>query len=127
MTPLPKNHVNLYHTLQDIETSVPYAKIDADELELTVLRFVIFARMLVTHPDTAARFADLSTTYIQLATDLRTALKASRQERLYPNVVLPMNKYYTARLLYIQSCSLETELPDFLQREIQKWEEPSPS
>ncbi len=123
--PTPPNHVNLYHTLQDIKTSVPYATVDADELELTGLRFVVFARMLVTHPDTAARFADLSTTYIQLATDLRTAVKVSRQDRLYPNVVLPMNKYYTAKLLYIQSCSLGAELPDFLQQELQKWEEPS--
>jgi hypothetical protein len=125
MPPLPKNNVNLYNSLQDIETSVPYVIEDANELEFIVLRFVTMSRMLITHPDTAAMFGDLSTTCIQLATDLRTALKVSRQERLYPSVVIPMNKYFTAKMIYVQSQSIEPELPDFLQQEIQKWEEPS--
>ncbi len=99
MPPLPKNHVRLYNTLEDIKTSVPYATEDATELELLISRFVSFARMVAVHQNMAAQFGDRNTDHIQLATDLRTALKVSRENHLYPNVVLPMSKYFAAKML----------------------------
>ena len=108
-----KNQVYLYNTPEEIKTSVPYTTEDTTELELVISCFVSWAQMVATH--------------IQLATDLRTALKVSQQNRLYPNVVLPRNKYFTAKMLYAISRSLGPELPDFLEQEFQRWEEPNPS
>jgi hypothetical protein len=122
MPPLPKNHVRLYNALQDIETSVPYAKIDADELSLVIRRFVTMSAMLITHPDTATKFGALSTTCIQLATDLRTAMKVSRDTRTYPDVVLPMNKYSTAMKIYAEASSLDPAITKMIEQEFQRWE-----
>ena len=118
-----KNNINLYENSQDIETSAPYASISADELSLVMRRFASLAAMLVTHPETAAQFGELSTTCIQLATDLRTAMKTSWNSGIYPDVVLPMNKYSAAMKIYTESCAAGTHLPDFVVQEIQRWEE----
>ena len=117
-----KNNVNLYETLQAIKTSVPYARIDADELSLVIQRFVTWSAMLVTHPDTAAKFGDLSTTCIQLATDLRTAIKVSQETHTYPDVVLPMSNYFTAMKIYIESRSLDPVVAEMIEQESQRWE-----
>ena len=122
-----KNNINLYETPQAIETSVPYAKIDADELSLVIQRFVTWSAMLVTHPDTAAKFGELSTTCIQLATDLRTAMKMSRYARTYPNVVFPMSKYFTAMMIFTRSRSLDPIVAEMIEQESQGWEEGFPS
>ena len=118
-----KNNVNFYETLQDIETSVLYASVNADELSLVIRRFVSWSQMLLTHPDMAAKFGDLSTTCIQLATGLRTAMRVSRNAHTYPDVILPMNKYSTAMKIYTESCTPRPELPDFLVQELQRWED----
>jgi hypothetical protein len=125
MTPLPKNHVRLYNTLQDIETSVPYAIEDASELDLVISRFVSFARMVAVHQNVAAQFGDRSTDHIQLATDLRTAMKVSRENHHYPNVVLPMNKYFAAKMLleFTKSVAQEPEFIEMMERENQLWAE----
>jgi hypothetical protein len=122
---LLQNNINLYETPQDIETSKSYTIVNADELSLVMRRFVSMAAMLVTHPDMSAKFSELSTTCIQLATDLRTAMKVSRDTRTYPDVVLPSSKYSTAMKIYTESRKLRPELPDFLVQELQRWEEDS--
>jgi hypothetical protein len=128
MTPLPKNHVRLYNTLQDIETSVPYATEDAVELELVISRFVSFARMVAVNQNIAAQFADRSTDHIQLATDLRTAMKISREHHHYPNVVLPMSKYIAAKMLseLSKSVAKEPAFIEMMERENRLWAESSP-
>ena len=117
-----KNNVNLYETPQAIGTTVPYAKIDADELSLVIQRFVTWSAMLVTHPDTAAKFGDLSTTCIQLATDLRTALRVAQETLTYPNVVLPMSRYFTTMKIYIESRSLDPGVTEMIEQESRRWE-----
>lgn len=116
--PIPPNHVRLYETLQDIETSVPYATEDAVELSLVICRFVSWAQVIATHPNIAARFGDLSTAHIQLATDLRTAMKVSREKHLYPKVVLPMSKYFSAKLLAVVSQSMDPEIAELIEQEL---------
>jgi hypothetical protein len=127
MTPLPKNHVKLYNTLEDIEASVPYATEDATELDLVVSRFVSFARLVATNHNIAAQFADRSTAHIQLATDLRTAMKVSRENHLYPNVVLPMSKYFAAKMLseLSKSVAKEPAFIEMMERENLLWTEES--
>lgn len=122
-----KNNVKLYETLQTIETSIPYAKIDADELSLVIQRFVSWSAKLVTHPDTTAKFGDLSTTCIQLATDLRTAIKVSQETHTYPDVVLPMSKYFTAMKIILESRSLDPVVAEMIEQESRRWEEGFPS
>ena len=125
--PTPPNHVKLYDKLQDVETSVPYATEDATELELVISRFVSFARMIAAHKNIAAQFGDRSTDHIQLATDLRTAMKFSQENRLYPNVVLPMSKYFAAKMLSEISKSVATEpaFIEMMERENLLWAEDS--
>ena len=122
---LPKNHVRLYNTLEDIETSVPYATEDAIELDLIISRFVSFARMVAVHQNVAAQFGDRNTDHIQLATDLRTAMKFSWENHLYPNVVLPMSKYFAAKMLSEVSKSIAKEpaFIEIMERENQLWAE----
>jgi hypothetical protein len=60
-----------------------------------------------------------STDHIQLATDLRTALKISGENHHYPNVVLPMSKYFAAKMLSEVSKSVAKE-PAFI--EMMEWE-----
>jgi hypothetical protein len=55
--------------------------------------------MIATHQNIAAGFGDRNTDHIQLATDLRTAMKVSRENRFYPDVVLPISKYFAAKML----------------------------
>jgi hypothetical protein len=121
MNPLPKNPVRLYNTLEDIETSVPYATEDAVELELVIHRFVARAQMIATHPSIAAQFGDRSRDHIQLATDLRKAM----ENRRHSNVVLPMSKYFAAKMLSEVSKPVAKE-PAFvamMEREKQLWGE----
>ena len=122
-----KNYVNIYETFQAIETTVPYARMSTNELSLLIRRFVSLATMLVTHPDTALKFGDLSTTCIQLATDLRTATKVSQDAGTYPDVVLPMDKYSKAMTIYIESCTVDPVIAKMLEQEIQRWEDPYPA
>jgi hypothetical protein len=121
--PTPKNSVKLYEKLEDIGVVEPYAIEDADELSRVISRFVAWARMIATHPSTAERFGDRSTVHIQLATDLRTAMKVSRENRLYPNIVLPMSKYSSAKLLSVISQSMAPELAEMIKQENQRWAE----
>ena len=123
--PTPSNHVKLYNTLEDIETSVPYATEDAIELDLIISRFVSFARMVAVHQNVAAQFGDRNTDHIQLATDLRTALKVSWENHLYPNIVLPTSKYFAAKTLSETSKSVAKEpaFIEMMERENQLWAE----
>ncbi len=104
MTPLPKNPVRLYNSLEDIESSVPYATEDADELERVVSRFVSFARMLVVHQNMTDPFGKRNTDHIELATDLQKAMK----NRRYSIVVLPMSKYFAAKMVTVLFRSLSS-------------------
>jgi hypothetical protein len=45
---------------------------------------------MAVHQNMAAQFGDRNTDHIQLATELRTAMKVSRKNHLYPNIVLPI-------------------------------------
>lgn len=123
MPPLPKNHVRLYNSLQDIGISAPYATEVALELDLVVYRFVSWAQLTATHQNIAAQFGDRSADHIQLATDLRTALKSSRENHLYPNVVLPMSKYFAAKMLseISKSVAKEPAFIEMIEREKQLW------
>jgi hypothetical protein len=123
--PTQSNHIKLYNKLEDIETSVPYATEDAIELDLVISRFVSFARMVALHQNMAAQFGDQNTDHIQLATDLRTALKVSRENHLYPDVVLPMSKYFAAKMLSETSKSVAKEpaFIEMMEREIHLWAE----
>jgi hypothetical protein len=95
---LSMNQVRLYETLEDVQASNPYAIEDADELSRVISRFVAWAQMIATHPGLATNFRD-PTAHIRLATDLRKAMKFSQENRLYPNIVLPMSTYFSAKLL----------------------------
>lgn len=74
-----KNKAYLYNTRDEIESkSVPYATEDSEELDQVISRFFAWARMIPRYPDVAAK---CSITHIQLATDLRAAVKASEEVR----------------------------------------------
>jgi hypothetical protein len=113
-----KKKVYLYNTLEEIENAVPYAIEDDDELSSVISRFVAWARMLGMYPDVAAR---VGTAHIHLATDLRAALKASQENHLYPNIVLPVNKYISAKLLMVASQSIGPEIAERIEQEDQRW------
>jgi hypothetical protein len=121
MPTLPNNLVRLYNSLEDIETSVPYATDDADELELLIHRFVAWAQMIATRPNLAAQFGDRSRDHIQLATDLRKAM----ENRHYSRIVLPMSKYFAAKMLSETSKSVAKEpaFVEMMERENQLWAE----
>jgi hypothetical protein len=123
MHTLAKNHVRLYDTLQDIETSVAYATEDAAELDLVISRFVAWAQMTATYHNIAAQFGDQSADHIQLATDLRAAMKFSRENRLYPNVVLPMSKFFSVKMLseISKAVAREPAYIEMIERENQRW------
>ena len=120
--PTPPNRVKLYETLEDIRASEPYAIEDADELSRVISRFVSWAQMIATHPDLATNFQD-PTAHIRLATDLRKAMKFSQENRLYPNVVLPMSKYFSAKLLSVISQSIGPEIAAMIEQENKRWAE----
>jgi hypothetical protein len=121
MPPLPKNHVRLYNTVEDIETSIPYATEDATELELVVSRFVSFARMVMAHQNRTAPFGKRNTSSIELATDLQTAMKNRRGSI----VVLPMSKYFAAKMLSesIKAVTQEPAFIEMMERENRLWAE----
>jgi hypothetical protein len=52
--------------------------------------------MMGMYPDLRARYG---TAHIRLATDLRAAVKVSRENHHYLNVVLPNSKYFAAKML----------------------------
>jgi hypothetical protein len=118
----PKNHVNLYETKEDIETSVPYATISADELSLAINRFNSWAIKLATYPDLAGKFGETKAKHIQIATDLRNAVKHSRYHRSYRCAVLPMNEYFAAMAFLAASRSIQPEIDAMIERENQRWE-----
>jgi hypothetical protein len=118
-----KNKVYLYNTQDEIESkSVPYTIEDVEILERVISRFVAWARMMGIYPDLAARYG---TAHIRLATDLLAAVKASRENRLYPIIVLPMSKYFSAKLLWAttQAVMMEPAFAEMMERENQLWEE----
>ena len=130
MPPLPKNHVRLYQPLEDMEISVLYAtEEDALELDLIISRFVSFAQMVAVHQNVAAQFGEHDTSHIELATDLRTAMKFSWENRLYPNVVLPMSKYFAAKMLseISKSVAKEPAFIEMMERENLLWAEVTPA
>jgi hypothetical protein len=121
-----KNKIYLYNAREEIKSkSAPYAIEDAEELERVISRFVTWAQMIATHRNIAAQFGDHSTDHIQLATELRTAMKVSRGNRYYPNVVLPMSKYFAAKMLSetTKSVAKEPAFIEMMERENRLWEE----
>jgi|WetSurMetagenome_2_1015567.scaffolds.fasta_scaffold1092922_1 hypothetical protein len=120
-----KNQVFLYNTRDEIEyKSAPYAIEDAGELALVISHFFAWARILPKYPDVAAK---CGTAHIQLATDLRSALKASHSHHLYPNVVLPVRTYLSAQLLRASSQTLGPEIAELIEQETQRWAEEFPA
>ena len=94
-----KNQVYLYNTRDEIESkSVPYAIEDAEVLERVISRFLAWPRMVPRYPDVAAK---CGTAHIHPAADLRAVVKASRENHLYPKIVLPISKYFSATWLTI--------------------------
>jgi hypothetical protein len=81
--------------------------------------------MVAVNQNIAALFGNRSTDHIQLATDLRMALKVSRENHHYPNVVLPMSKYFAAKMLSEVSKSVgkEPAFIEMMERENQLWAE----
>ena len=81
--------------------------------------------MIAVNKDIAAQFGDRNTDHIQLATDLRTALKVSKQNHHYPNVVLPMSKYLAAKRLseISKSVAKEPAFIEMMERENRSWAE----
>jgi hypothetical protein len=115
-----KSKVYLYNTREEIESkSVPYATEDAEVLERVISRFVAWAQMIATHPNIAAEFGDRSRDHIQLATDLRTAMN----NRRHPNVVLPMSKYFAAKMFseITKSVAKEPAFIAIMERENRLW------
>ena len=74
--------------------------------------------MIPRYPDVAAK---CGTAHIQLATDLRAAVKASRENHIYPKIVLPMGKYFSAKLLWANSQSIGPEIAEMIEQENQRW------
>ena len=120
-----KNEVFLYNTREEIRASAPYATEDADELEQVISRFFAWTRMMGLYPDMAAKYG---TAHIRLATDLRAAVRTSRENHLYTNIVLPMNKYFSTKLLseITQAAIMKPAFTDMMERESQKWGEEYP-
>ncbi len=119
MRALSKNKVYLYNTRDEIESkSVPYATEDSGELDQVISRFFAWARMIPRYPDVAAK---CGITHIQLATDLRAAVKASQENHICPKIVLPMGKYFSAKLLWANSLSIGPEIAQMIEQENQRW------
>lgn len=79
--------------------------------------------MVAVNRKIAAQFGNRNTDHIQLATDLRTALKVSRENHHCPNVVLPMSKYFAAKMLseVSKSAAEEPAFIEMMERENQVW------
>jgi hypothetical protein len=115
--------VYLYNTRDEIESkSVPYAIEDAEVLERVISRFFAWARKIGSYPDLAARYG---TEHIRLATDLRTAVKSSQENRLYPFIILPVGKYFSAKLLSetTQAVMRQPAFIEMMERESRLWDE----
>jgi hypothetical protein len=123
MNILSTGNVYFFETQQDIDVSGPYATISVEELTSMVHRFVSWAAMVATHPEIAESFGEVSTIHIKLATDLRMAVKRSRQEHAYPNVVLPMQKFKAAMKLLTLTRAIEPGFAGLIAGENQMWDE----
>jgi len=121
------DNIYFFESQKDIEVSGPYAILSAEVLAVVIQRFVSWAEMSATHPDLAESFGEASTAHIKLATDLRIAVKKSRQENTYPNVVLPAQKFKVAMTLMRLTSSLELECGERIAGKSQKWETDFPS
>jgi hypothetical protein len=117
------DNVYFFDSETDIRGSRPYASISEEELTRLIQRFVSWAAILATHPKLAESFGDASTAHIMLATDLRMAVKKSRQENVYPNVVLITQKFEAAMKLMTISRAMEPEFAGLIAGENQRWEE----
>jgi hypothetical protein len=106
------NNINFYEALTDIGVTKPYAVISAEELTAVVRRFVAWARMVATHPDLAQSLGDENTAHIVLATSFRIAVRQSKQDGIFPNVVLPARKFKAGMELITVSRQLEPEIGD---------------
>jgi hypothetical protein len=119
-------NVYFFESQKDIDVSGPYATISAEELSAIIKRFVSWAAMVATYPDLAETFGDANTAHIKLATELRNAMKVSRQGGIYPNVVLPICKFRSVMTLMRISRLLESEMEEMIAHEHQKWEDDLP-
>jgi hypothetical protein len=126
--PIPtQNNVKLYETIDAIGVSEPYATEDAKELSCIISRCVSWAEMIASHPNVAARLGDAGAAHIQLATDLRTAMNVAHENGLYPNVVLPVSTYISAKVLSAISQTLEPGLAEMIEKESQRVAEDGPA
>jgi hypothetical protein len=123
MTAPSKNKVYLYNAQDEIEgKSAPYAVEDAERLEQVISRFVAWARILPMSPDVSV---ECRAAYMELAIDLQALMKVSRENRLYPRVVLPMGKYFYAKMLWAttQAAMMQPAFAEMMERENRLWEE----
>jgi len=117
------NNINFYEATTDIGFTKPCAVISAEELTAVVRRFVSWARMVATHPDLAQSLGDESKAHILLATSFYMAVRKSEQLGIFPNVVLPDQKFTAAMELIRVSRQLDPEIGKMIDHESQKWEE----
>jgi hypothetical protein len=115
------SNVYFFESQKDIGVSKPYATLNADELTSMIQRFVAWAAILATHPETAESFGDSSTAHIRLATDLRNAIRSSHKESKYPNVVLQEQKSFAAMELMRRSTVLQPGLDEMMRNNNLKW------
>jgi hypothetical protein len=121
------NTIKFYEATTDIGVSEPYATISGEELTAAIKRFVSWAAMIATHPNLAQLIGDSSTTPILLATALRTAVQKSEHDGIFPNVVLPRQKFTSAMALIRASRQVAPEIRQLIAYESQKWEDDFPS
>lgn len=117
------NNIHFYEAATDIGARTPYAVMNAEDLTTVARRFVLWATMVATHPDLAQSLGDESKAHILLATSFYTAVRKSEQDGIFPNVILPEQKFTAAMELIRVSRQLPPEILQMIAYESQKWEE----
>lgn len=118
-----ENTITFYELQTDIGRIEPYGAVSEKEFNSMIRRFVAWAAMIATHPNLVETFGEISTLPIRLATDLRAAINHSVKSGIYPNVILPADRFSVAMEFIGVARALEPEFQQIIARENQRWEE----
>ena len=112
-----KRSVHFYNRLGDSINSKPYAILDNKEVTVIQRSFENWADTLIAYPQLVALWDDNIPGHIDAATSWRRAIDNAVQDRSFPFVILPEEKYHAAMSLLNVIRQMEASLKGMIEQE----------
>jgi hypothetical protein len=111
-----QNNVYFYGSQRELAASQPYAIHNTGNVTFMVNRFNAWTNMMTDYPRLSALCVETKSIHIMIAATWCEAIDRSKQEGLFPIVILPVRNYEQAMLLLKVTCQMEADIHQMIEQ-----------